>query len=266
MRKSLIQGLRKQDIYAIYFKEWQEREFVPNPDENKLLTNLELTAQNIGLNEGLVIACFDYRELKLAFYTSNVEEITGYSASFLKNKGMEAGLGMIHPDDLPELFRFQKIVFDTWHTLSPKEKETFQWTYTVRWVHKATKEVKWFFARVRAYLVDENGNIVFDLHLIVELTTPPQTSSYDWSLSYTSSTGEKVLCTRTEPVKVHVNLTKKEKQVAVLLMEGLNSDDIAKRLFISANTVYTHRKNILKKVGAKNTPEMLKILFANGLK
>ncbi|UJP65691.1 LuxR C-terminal-related transcriptional regulator [Mongoliitalea daihaiensis] len=264
MKESLIQDLQRQDKYAVYFREWQEREFVPNSDEQQRLANLELTAQHIGLKEGLVIACFDYRELKLAFYTDNVEEITGYPASFLKNKGMEAGLGMIHPDDLPELFRFQKIVFDTWHTLTSKEKESFEWTYTVRWVHKDTKVVKWFFARVRPYLVDQNGNIVIDLHLIVELTTPPQTTSYDWSFSYTSKDGTKVLSTRTEP-KINVNLTKKEKMVAKLLMEGFNSEEIAQKLYIAINTVYTHRKNILKKLGAKNTPEMLKILFANSL-
>ena len=266
MKESLIQDLQRQDKYAVYFKEWQAREFVPNPDEDKLLANLELTAQNIGLKEGLVIACFDYRALKLAFYTDNVEEISGFSASFLKNEGMEAGLGMVHPEDLPEIFRFQKIVFDTWHSLTPKQKETFEWTYTVRWMHKDTKEVKWFFARVRPYLVDKNGNIVFDLHLIVELTTVPQTSGYDWSLSYTLEDGTKILSTSTEPIKMKVSLTKKEKQVARLLMDGLTSEAIADRLHISVNTVYTHRKNILKKVGAKNTPEMLKILFANGVK
>lgn len=266
MEDSLIEGLQKQDKYAVYFKEWQEREFVPNPDEKQLLVNLEQMAQNIGLKEGLVIACFDYRELKLAFYTNNVEEITGYPASFLKNKGMEAGLGMIHPDDLPELFHFQKIVFDTWHSLAPKEKETFEWTYTVRWMHKDSKRVKWFFARARPYLVDENSNIVFDLHVIMELTTPPQTTSYDWSLSYIGEDGKKVMSTRNDPVKVAINLTKKEREVARLLMEGLNSESIAKRMYISTNTVYTHRKNILKKLGAKNTPEMLKILFAYGVK
>jgi DNA-binding CsgD family transcriptional regulator len=43
-------------------------------------------------------------------------------------------------------------------------------------------------------------------------------------------------------------------------LEGLESKEIGEKLNISIFTVATHRKNILRKLGAKNVGEMVKIL------
>jgi DNA-binding CsgD family transcriptional regulator len=44
-----------------------------------------------------------------------------------------------------------------------------------------------------------------------------------------------------------------------------NSQDIADALFISVYTVNTHRKNILHKLGIKNTAGLVKFASDNGL-
>ena len=55
----------------------------------------------------------------------------------------------------------------------------------------------------------------------------------------------------------HTPLTDREKQVARLLYQGKTSKEIAKQLYISVNTVNTHRKAILKKLGFRNIGELL---------
>jgi DNA-binding NarL/FixJ family response regulator len=47
-------------------------------------------------------------------------------------------------------------------------------------------------------------------------------------------------------------LTDREVEIVRLISMGLKSSEIAKRLFISVNTVDTHRKNIFSKTGVKN--------------
>ncbi len=47
-------------------------------------------------------------------------------------------------------------------------------------------------------------------------------------------------------------LTDRELEIAKLISSGLKSSEIAKQLFISVNTVETHRKNIFSKTGVKN--------------
>ena len=50
------------------------------------------------------------------------------------------------------------------------------------------------------------------------------------------------------------SLSEREKDVLRLIVEGLTNKEIAARLYVSVNTVLTHRKNITAKLGIKTTP------------
>ena len=56
--------------------------------------------------------------------------------------------------------------------------------------------------------------------------------------------------------------TKRELTIIKLISNGLNSKEIADKLFISKNTVDTHRRKLLKKYSAKGTSELV-TLFIN---
>jgi|WetSurSiteA1Bulk_404760.scaffolds.fasta_scaffold00310_3 DNA-binding NarL/FixJ family response regulator len=56
-------------------------------------------------------------------------------------------------------------------------------------------------------------------------------------------------------------LSERESQVLRYVLEGKNSREIADLLFISLNTVHTHRRNILKKTGVSSLVELLRINF-----
>jgi DNA-binding CsgD family transcriptional regulator len=60
-------------------------------------------------------------------------------------------------------------------------------------------------------------------------------------------------------------LSKREKEIVKLLSEGLASKQISDILHISSHTVDTHRRNLLKKTGAKNTLELVVICLKKGL-
>ncbi len=50
-----------------------------------------------------------------------------------------------------------------------------------------------------------------------------------------------------------IHLTARERDILTLLVEGCNSEEIARRLFISVLTVKWHRRNMLAKFGVQNT-------------
>ena len=50
-----------------------------------------------------------------------------------------------------------------------------------------------------------------------------------------------------------VLMSDRENEIIVLIAEGYTNDEIAEMLFLSKHTVNTHRKNILFKLGVKNT-------------
>lgn len=48
-------------------------------------------------------------------------------------------------------------------------------------------------------------------------------------------------------------LSERENQIIILIAEGLTNGQIAEQLFLSNHTINTHRKNIMGKLGVKNT-------------
>jgi DNA-binding NarL/FixJ family response regulator len=64
--------------------------------------------------------------------------------------------------------------------------------------------------------------------------------------------------TRKKPAEENINLTKREIEIIKLIADGLTSQQMADRLFISPRTVETHRANLMKKVGVKNAIELVK--------
>lgn len=59
-------------------------------------------------------------------------------------------------------------------------------------------------------------------------------------------------------------LTEREIEVLTLISEGLTNVQIADKLFLSNHTVNTHRKNIMQKLGVKNTASMVMFAVKSG--
>jgi DNA-binding CsgD family transcriptional regulator len=52
-------------------------------------------------------------------------------------------------------------------------------------------------------------------------------------------------------------LTPRENEIMQLVSQGFSSKEIAAKLFISRNTVESHRKHILRKLSVRNSPQMV---------
>jgi len=61
------------------------------------------------------------------------------------------------------------------------------------------------------------------------------------------------------------NLSTREREVLKLIVAGMINKEIADKLFISLNTVLSHRKNITAKLGIKTVPGLTFYAIANGL-
>jgi DNA-binding NarL/FixJ family response regulator len=83
---------------------------------------------------------------------------------------------------------------------------------------------------------------------------PPEISEViiDDLLAKTSGTQEE-----TRPI--FEKITPKEKQILGMIVQGYNSREMADKLFLSIRTVDNHRANMMKKVKAKNTADLVKM-------
>jgi DNA-binding NarL/FixJ family response regulator len=63
---------------------------------------------------------------------------------------------------------------------------------------------------------------------------------------------------KNEDSKIPV-ITRREKEVLILIAEGLTNAEIGEKLFISTTTVDSHRKNLLSKFEVKNTASLIRM-------
>ncbi len=61
------------------------------------------------------------------------------------------------------------------------------------------------------------------------------------------------------------SLTDREREVLGLIGEGLNNDEIARRLFVSPATARTHVSRAMVKLGARDRAQMVVIAYQSGL-
>lgn len=61
------------------------------------------------------------------------------------------------------------------------------------------------------------------------------------------------------------DLTRREIEILQLIVEEFTNVEIGERLFISPRTVDTHRRNLLQKIGVKNTAGLVKYAIQNNL-
>ncbi len=63
-----------------------------------------------------------------------------------------------------------------------------------------------------------------------------------------------------ERLSVLYGISERESEITRLIVDGLSNQDIAKKLFISPNTVKNHIYNIYRKIGIKNRYELMSLL------
>lgn len=70
---------------------------------------------------------------------------------------------------------------------------------------------------------------------------------------------------KVKTAKKDVPLTEREIEILKLIAQEYSNPEIAEQLYISIRTVDTHRRNILEKLGLKNTAGLVKYAMKHGL-
>ena len=111
---------------------------------------------------------------------------------------------------------------------------------------------------MRIFLRDEQGRPLLSLTFACPLD----------SLSYATPKVTRFLAENTfsrQNQAQFAQLTQRERQVLRLLVLGKNSAEIANELFISANTVITHRRNINTKLHPETPYDLSRYAYAFNL-
>lgn len=121
-----------------------------------------------------------------------------------------------------------------------------------------------FKAGVSGYVMKKAGKAEFELAL---KTIASGKKFYSESVVFELLNRDKNMADLTNETieeKLH-NLSEREIEIITLIAKELSTNQIAEKLFLSPATVETHRHNILKKLGIKNSIGLVKFAMKNRL-
>jgi DNA-binding CsgD family transcriptional regulator len=204
---------------------------------------------------------FNLKESRFDMMSDEVTDILGYSPVELN---VPFFLSKIHPDDQPYFLNFEYKVTEFFSALKPAQRLNYKVSYDYR-VRKKDGTYIRILQQVLPIQLDDEDRVLRTLGIHTDISSLK--SSGVPVLSFIGLHGE--------PSYMNVNvkkvfspspfsLTLREREVLALLVQGKNSEEIGKELFISMHTVATHRKNIRKKTGTKNTITLIKKAVEKG--
>jgi len=83
--------------------------------------------------------------------------------------------------------------------------------------------------------------------------------------NYISSSFQKNMTPALPTVSDIALITPREKEIIIMIAQGLTSKDIAQKLSRSIKTIETHRANIMEKLELKNMADIVRYAFKSGL-
>ncbi len=196
------------------------------------------------------------------FASDNFSHIFGYSPADIKTIRKQGDLleERIHPDDREQLLEYQIEHGQFIYSLPPEERNDYQQIFQIR-ILNANRQYVNVISRQQVIEKDRSGK-AWIIMGIMDIS-PDQTFSGKIKRTVLNrKTGEIV----TSPfIPAEKQLTKREKEILLLIRQGLLSKEIAGRLNLSIYTVNNHRKNILAKLNVDNIIEAMNIVFTSSV-
>ena len=197
---------------------------------------------------------FNIKNICFDFISPQVEQMMGYEPGEVT---VEFFMNCIHPEDRPYFLNFETKTAEFLSNLPIDKLMKYKVRYDFR-VRKRSGEYIRILHQVAIVEHDDLGGIIRTLgvHTDINHLKPDGLPV----MSYIGMDGEPSyldIDVKNEFIESEQLLTKREKQVLALLIEGKLSKEISQILYISKHTVDMHRKNMLQKTSLNNTGELI---------
>lgn len=191
----------------------------------------------------------------LEYISESVAEVLGYATEeFTTEKFLEK----IHPDDVHHFVEFEKKVVAFKMDLPADKVMKYKSQYYYR-IRKANGTYVPILQQSVTIQCDEDGAVLRNLVIHTDISSL-KPSFINPTLSFIGLDGEASfhnahMDMTLKPAKPL--LSKREQEILSLLAQNKTSNEIAQTLYISPETVGTHRKNIHAKTKTKNVLELV---------
>jgi DNA-binding CsgD family transcriptional regulator len=196
----------------------------------------------------------DIPSAKVEYASPNVYDILGYTQDEFT---LDLFFQIIHPNDVSFFLNFETKVGEFFNSLDAKRVFNYKVRYDFR-LRKKNGDYLQILHQVITIQTTENGGVLKTLGIHSDISHLKTQRNPE--LSFIGLNGEpsfiNVEVTTVFPPTKGL-LTKQEKVILKLLVEGKQSAEIAQILSVSKHTILNHRRNILTKTASSTTAELI---------
>ena len=243
--------------------EYEEEPDRRSPKLNEASVEPITTGLLLSEAHGFIYSC-DFSTHRLAYLSQGIVKVLGYRAETWQRTGTASLTEHIHPDDLPSWLEIRKSIRKELRDAPAARRTALRFAYSLRYLAADGRTVHLCFHR--SFLsVDSTGRPLRDVVVVTDITPfrPRPTAT----LHITETSGQERSAPRiiAFPRTGSVKFSERELEVLRLVADGQSSNKIAEQLFITYNTVCTHRKNMMKKAKVKRAVGLVTFARQHGL-
>lgn len=253
---------------------WESENKILQPNKKEII--LEIVDQIVSLFAvgSFYYYIFNFENLKMDYVSESIKDVLGIeSEEFTVEKVFE----IMYPEDLASMNEKEALVLDFFfNKIHPDDLFSYKTIYVMRFKH-TDGTYKTILHQVSVISASDDGKIqqVIGIHTDITYLNIP----INHNVSFVSS--KKPSCffsyesgCYSQETEGILNLekdcfkdifSKREKEIIKLISKGVKFNEIAELLFVSPHTINAHKKNILRKSGCKNTPELIARSYVEGL-
>lgn len=194
----------------------------------------------------------DFFDMGVSKFSNWFEEAHGKNLQSIKN--INDILSLIHPEDIDFVIKAEAKASDYIFSVLGADKITeYKVSYNFRFL-TASGNYEYFNHQSLILTVDENGNFSKSINIHTNINHLVQENSYKFSMiglnGNPSFLNLDVYEKEAESKILEVmNFSRREIEIIKMIADGSTTNEIAKVLAVSSETVKSHRKNILRKSG-----------------
>ena len=249
MDERLIQAFKRYDRIL------NSQRFVESELDYSILDYHKPFLERLDVIDSSTITIFDLYKREHIYISSKFETVLGYDIDEAHKVGTEYFNRLVNPDDLISLTE-AGVYFLEMSFKVPMEEIRDHKLITDYRMKKANGDWIRVVEQHICLEVDKRGNVWLALSML-DISPNQDLGASSQSRLLNFKTGQ-LYKFPPEPLTKEISpLTKREKQILELLATGLISKQIADKLYISTNTVNTHRQRIIGKLNVANTAEAI---------
>lgn len=252
------------ELLQEYDRLLNSQEFSPSELDYSILDYHIRLLECIDVVDSGCISIFDLYHREHVYYSPKFATVLGWDADRAKTDFNYTN-SLIHPDDLPEIYRAALYYIKLGFALSDRTiTRNYKTIFDYRVKGKAGNWVRIIEQQIPLEF-DIKGNVWLAMSM-VDLSPDHDIESPFRGRLKNQLTGELYYFPPDEnPDKQISFLTNREKEILQLIAKGLISKQIADKLYISVNTVNTHRQRIIEKLNVSNTYEAIRYAHERGI-